>query len=123
MIARVLGELEQQVMNIVWRCDSCSIRDVTLEINKKRKIAYTTVATILQRLFDKKLVDRKYGKYGYWYYPKISQESYIKNLATSFLRRITDSFGDLAITSFVESIESLPKKKRKHLLELLNKEK
>lgn len=121
MKPRTLGELEQQVMNILWKCDGCSIRDIVTEIKKKRKIAYTTVATILQRLFEKKLVNRKAQKQGYWYTTKVSKESYIKNLATSFLRKMTYSFGDVAITSFAESLESLPKKKKKYLLQLLRK--
>ena len=121
MKPQTLGELEQQVMKIVWECNGCSARDIVTEIKKKRKIAYTTVATILQRLFDKELVDRKTQKQGYWYSPRISKESYLKNLAKSFLRKMTYSFGDVAITSFVESLESLPKKKKKYLLQLLIK--
>ena len=121
MNTRVLGELEQQVMNIVWKLNGCSIKKVVIEIKRKKKIAYTTVATILQRLFYKELVNRKVTKQGYWYFPRISRESYIKNLATSFLRKMTYTFGDIAITSFAESLESLPKKKKRFLLELLRK--
>lgn len=121
MEAKHLGELEQQVMNIVWKYKGCSIRNIVSNIQKKRKIAYTTVATILQRLYEKELVDRKQEKHGYWYFAKISKESYIKNLASSFLRKMTHSFGDLAITSFAETLDSLPNKKKKYLLELLRK--
>ncbi|OGK20936.1 hypothetical protein A2866_00265 [Candidatus Roizmanbacteria bacterium RIFCSPHIGHO2_01_FULL_39_8] len=123
METRVLGDLEQQVMNIVWKCNGCSVRDVVIEIKKKKKIAYTTVATILQRLFDKKVVDRKVQKKGYWYFPRISKESYIKTLAKSFLQKMTHSFGDVAIASFAESLESLPKDKKKYLLQLLKNQK
>ncbi|MBI4008808.1 BlaI/MecI/CopY family transcriptional regulator [Candidatus Roizmanbacteria bacterium] len=123
MDSRTLGELEQKIMDIVWRCKGCFTRDIVNEIKKKRKIAYTTVATILQRLFDKKLVNRKVQKQGYWYFPRISKESYIKTLAKSFLQKMTHSFGDVAIASFAESLESLPKDKRKYLLQLLRNQK
>ncbi|OGK13180.1 hypothetical protein A3C98_00630 [Candidatus Roizmanbacteria bacterium RIFCSPHIGHO2_02_FULL_37_15] len=121
MKTRSLGELEQQVMNIVWRSRGCSTREIVDEIRKKRSIAYTTIATILQRLYGKELVDRKIHQQGYWYFPRISKESYIKNLATSFLRKITYSYGDVAITSFAESLDHLPRKKKKYLLQLLKK--
>lgn len=114
-----LGELEKQVMDIVWGCKSCSARDVLLKLEKNRKLAYTTVATVLQRLHDKGLLNRKEDKSGHIYSPKVTRELYTKNVAKSFLKRFINSFGDTAVASFAESIEQLPKEKRKYLLKLL----
>ena len=117
-----LGELEQQIMNILWACKNCSARDILKQLQKKRTLAYTTVATILQRLYDKGLVKRKEATSGYMYSPKLSKESYSKNLAQSFLQKFIDSFGDTAIVSFADSIDKLPKKKRDYFLQILEVE-
>lgn len=114
-----LGELEKQVMDIVWECKSCSARDVLLKLEKNRKLAYTTVATVLQRLHDKGLLNRKEDKSGYIYSPKVTRELYTKNVAKSFLKKFINSFGDTAVASFAESIDQLPKEKRKYFLKLL----
>jgi len=114
-----LGELEKQIMDIVWECRSCSARDVLIKLEKDRKLAYTTVATILQRLHDKGFLTRKEDKSGYVYSPKLSKESYSRNIAQSFLKRFINSFGDIAIASFAESIDKLPAKKREYFLKLL----
>lgn len=114
-----LGILEKQVMNIVWQQKSCSIRDVLKILEPKKKLAYTTVATVLQRLCDKGLLKRKEGKIGYIYSPKLSKESYSKNIARSFLKNFIDSFGDTAIASFADSIDKLPDKKREYFIKLL----
>lgn len=73
-----LGELEQAVMEIVWKDKKCSVRNVLGKLEKDRKIAYTTVATILHRLYKKGLVDKVSANLGFEYKPKLSKEAYTK---------------------------------------------
>lgn len=115
-----LGELEQQIMDIVWECKNCSAREVLTRLEKDKKLAYTTVATILQRLHDKGLLNRKESAAGHIYSPKLTKEKYTKNVAQSFLKNFINSFGDTAIASFADSIDKLPEKKRKYFLEILD---
>lgn len=114
-----LSDLEQEVMNIVWELEECSVRDVLEKINKDRQLAYTTVATIFQRLHEKGLVTRKGEGIAFIYSAKLSKETYSKNLAQSFISKFFNSFGDVGLASFAESIDKLPKKKKEYLLELL----
>lgn len=114
-----LGELEKEVMDLVWELKNCSARDVLTRLAKDKKLAYTTVATILQRLYDKGLLSRKESTHGHIYSPKVSKEKYTKNVAQTFLKKFIDSFGDTAIASFAESVDRLPQDKRKYFLELL----
>src|SRR3989344_7158724 len=114
-----LGELEQQVMDIVWKSKNCTARDVLTKIERDKKLAYTTVATILQRLHDKELLSRKESSTGHIYSPKVSKEKYTKNVAQSFLKNFINSFGDIGIASFADSIDKLPEKKRRYFLEIL----
>lgn len=114
-----LGELEQQIMDIVWERKQCSAREVLTKLEKNKKLAYTTVATILQRLYEKGLVKRTDDNSGYIYSPKLSKESYSRNIAQSFLKKFINSFGDTAIASFAQSVDKLPTKKREYFLKLL----
>ena len=119
MKAASLGELEKQIMDIVWEQKKCSVRNILEKLKTEKQLAYTTVATILNRLFDKKLLNRKEDKSGYIYSPKVSKELYSKNIAQNFLKKFIDSFGDIAIASFADSIDKLPVKKRDYFLRLL----
>lgn len=114
-----LGILEKQVMDIVWEQKKCSARDLLNKLGSEKKLAYTTVATILQRLYEKGLLKRTEDKTGYTYLPKLSKESYSRTIAKSFLKHFIDSYGDTAIASFADSVDKLPDKKRKYFLELL----
>ncbi len=120
MKTATLGELEKQIMDIIWESKHSSARDVLIQIEKDKKLAYTTIGTILQRLFDKGLLLRKEDKSGYIYSPKLSKEKYSKNFARVFLKNFINSFGDTAIASFADSIDSLPSEKRDYFLKLLD---
>ena len=113
------GELEMEVMDILWNSGHGTVNDVLNIIGKNRQIAYTTVATIMQRLFDKGLLTRKQEKSYYVYLPQLSKADYSKKIIKNFLHNITHTFGHGALTSFAESIDSLPKKKKQDLLKLL----
>jgi predicted transcriptional regulator len=51
-----LGNLEREVMDVVWRSDQTTVREVQSEL--PRRVAYTTVMTTLDRLFKKGFVTR-----------------------------------------------------------------
>ena len=116
-----LGKLETQIMEIIWEEENCSVRDVLLKIKGEKKLAYTTIATVLQRLYDKGMLIRKVSKSGHIYAPKISKENYSKGIAKSFLKNFIDSFGDTAVVSFAEGIDKLPSQKRSYFLKLIKK--
>lgn len=113
-----ISELEQEVMEVVWRIKTCSAREVQEHL-ATRELAYTTVATVLQRLLEKGLVQRTKNSGMLVYRPVITKENYLGKTVGGFFHKILATYGESAIASFAESIESLPKAKRSHLLQLL----
>lgn len=121
MKQKALSGLEQQVMNIVWESKQCSVRDVLLELTKKREIAYPTVATILRRLEEKHFIRKNTKEMTFFYIPKITKEQYGKGLASSFIKKFMQSLGNVAMSSFLHGLDELPKERREDLLRLLDK--
>lgn len=120
MEPKELGELGNEIMQIIWKEERSTLKDITLRLRKKRKIAYTTVATILQRLYERGMVKKvKEGK-RHFYTPSFSKETYLSRLIKAFINKTTSTYGDLAISSFVEGLDSLPKSKKDYLLSLLH---
>ncbi|MCL4354278.1 MAG: BlaI/MecI/CopY family transcriptional regulator [Patescibacteria group bacterium] len=119
MKQKTLSDLEQEIMNFIWEQKECSVRDVLNFLNKDRKIAYTTVATIMHRLEKKGFILKREQEKAYIYKVKLNKKVYGKRIAESFIKKFVNSFGDVAISSFVEGIEDLPSDKKKYLLKLL----
>ena len=51
-----LGRLEREVLEVVWRSEKATVRDVLASLT--RVAAYTTIMTTLDRLFKKGLLQR-----------------------------------------------------------------
>ncbi len=62
----------------------------------------------------KKLVIKNTKAMTIAYSPKISKEAYSKGLTLSFLKKQVQSFGDIAMASFVETLDELPTDKREY---------
>jgi predicted transcriptional regulator len=67
-----LGKLERQVLDETWRRGEVSVREVF--VGFEEKIAYTTLMTTLDRLFKKRLLDRRKDGRAFLYSPALSQE-------------------------------------------------
>ncbi len=69
-----LGNLEQQVLNEAWRRGELSVREVYVSFEEK--IAYTTLMTTLDRLFKKKLLERRKDGRAFLYSPAVSRQEF-----------------------------------------------
>lgn len=115
----VEGKLESLVMEIVWSKQKCSPKDVLLVL--KNQYALTTVSTVLERLYEKDLLLKSKVGGKVTFTPKVSQKVYSDSVVKQFMNKIVNSFGDIAVSSFAMGVDQLPEKKRKELVELLNK--
>jgi predicted transcriptional regulator len=57
MLERSLGDLERDVMAIVWAHGETTVREACERLGSS--VAYTTVMTTMDRLFKKRLLDRR----------------------------------------------------------------
>ena len=69
-----LGKLERQVLDETWRRGEVSVRDVFVVFDER--IAYTTLMTTLDRLYKKKLLDRRKDGRAFLYSPALSREEF-----------------------------------------------
>ncbi len=119
MKTKPLSELEQEVMEVVWTLGKCTIRDVVEKTNKTKNLAYTTIATILERLYEKGLVNKDTSAFTVVFVPRQTKEEFSRKMARTLLDRFFGTFGDAALASFAQSIDRLPKEKKEYFLKLL----
>lgn len=119
-IGKVLGELELDVMEIIWQSPTpISVRDVTEDLQKKRQIAYTTVMTIMGRLVEKGILKRKESGKAYIYQPVYSKDRFLTRVSRQIIKNFVASFGEAAVAHFAEEVNRLTPAKRKELKKLL----
>jgi|SRR3989344_4855986 len=117
---KVLGELESEIMEIIWKAnDLISVKVVTEILQKKRKIAYTTVMTIMGRLVDKGLLKITAHSKAYSYQAAYSRDKFLTKATRQIIKDFVSSFGDTAIAHFAEELDKIPPDKKKKLLKIL----
>ena len=80
-MARVLGELETEIMRRLWRRGRpTSVRELVDELRGDREIAYTTVMTVLDNLHKKGWLRRQLDGRAYRYEPVSSGDEYSAEL-------------------------------------------
>ena len=74
---RGFGDLEAVIMDRLWSRDSsATVRDVLEDLSVDRKIAYTTVMTVMDNLFRKGWLTRELDGRAFRYAPIDSREKY-----------------------------------------------
>jgi BlaI family transcriptional regulator, penicillinase repressor len=81
-------DLELEIMQIVWGLGHCTVRDVHEALLEQKKVAYTTVMTVMSILEQKgHLVREKEGR-AYRYRPARSKGKVVSEMVEDFLSRV-----------------------------------
>ncbi|MDI6715964.1 MAG: BlaI/MecI/CopY family transcriptional regulator [Actinomycetota bacterium] len=106
-----LGNLEASVLQIVWRLNKATVKDVFLELYPQRKLAYTTIMTVLRRLSEKGILNQNKKLKTYVYSPKIGQVE----LAQNILESVVNKFEGVSLADIVINLISKGKMSREEL--------
>jgi predicted transcriptional regulator len=71
------GELQIQIMAALRRLGSGTVADVQTALPARRRNAYNTVQTVLNRLAERRLLERERRGAAYVYRPKLSEAEYV----------------------------------------------
>lgn len=110
-------------MEEVWRRRQATVREVLTSLNRgTRKRAYTTVMTIMSRLYRKGLMTRAREGKTDLYKPAMSREEYMDARAEAEVEALVDEFGDVALAHFAEQVEKLNPEQLRALRELAGRD-
>ena len=101
-----LGPLERRVMARLWKAGSQTVGDALNALNgsSDRRLAYTTVMTILVRLHDKGLVTREKDGRNYRYTAAVDEESVEAQLGRRELNRLIERYGAASLAGFAADL-------------------
>jgi predicted transcriptional regulator len=117
-----LGKTELEVLHIIWDLKEASVNDVHERILKKRKVAYTTIMTVMKNLSIKGVLQfRKQGR-TYIYKATKNQDPEIvkKKLLHLTLDKVFNGSASQLIQTLVQS-EDISKKELAEIKDLIDK--
>ena len=91
-----LTPLELDIMKAVWRRSPITVKDVQTAIHDDRPLAYTTVMTVMHRLYLKGFLDRTLRAKAHFYQPKVEftdvRDAVVSGVIRHFFRGSRDEF-------------------------------
>lgn len=111
---RPLGTLESEVLDVLWAADRPLTSAEVLD-RLDDQLAYTTVMTVLTRLWQKGLVDRRKSGRAFAYSAAVSEAGLVADRMHSALASSGDRTGTMS--RFVDSLDSRQREQLRRLLE------
>ena len=99
-----LSPLEKNILKQLWPNKQLIVREIYTVLKRRQKVALTSIAVALDRLYTKKLVDRtiKKGPGGlrYLYFPKKTKEEFERSIVHETVDKLVETFGSTALSYF-----------------------
>lgn len=114
-----LGETEMEVLHHVWDFGEATVKDVQERILEDRKVAYTTIMTVMKNLTEKGYL--KYRKEGvtYVYSPAKEPESVRFNLIKDLVKKVFKGSPAELVQTLVQG-EKLTSQERQELRKMID---
>ncbi|HWI55341.1 MAG TPA: BlaI/MecI/CopY family transcriptional regulator [Desulfobacteria bacterium] len=103
---KVLGDLEAEIMKVVWKLNRVTVRDVYEQLRLEKTLAYTTVMTIMGRLAEKGLLQKASQGNAFVYTPTISEAEFARQVVSEVLDGLMEEFAEPAISHMVDKLGS-----------------
>ena len=98
-----LTDQELEIMKVVWSLGTATVREVYEELLKNRKLAYTTVQTMMGVLEHKGRLKKETADRAYVYRPAQSQKEVVGSMVGDFVKRVFNGSAKPLLVHLVES--------------------
>jgi predicted transcriptional regulator len=93
---------ELEILTVVWVRDSVTVRDVYEALLERRKVAYTTVMTMMKILEQKKYLKKTQADRAYVYRPAQPKRQVIGDMVRDFVNRVFNGSAEPLLVHLVE---------------------
>ena len=116
-LARVLGELEAQVMDVIWELGQATVQDVVDRL--PGDCHYKTIQTVMYRLSEKGMLTRdQLPSRAHLYRAREDRDGFLRRISHDVMEGLVRDFGELAIAQFVDVVDGVDPDRLSELVRL-----
>ena len=105
-VTPIQGELQSQVMATLWRLGSGSVEQVRSGLPPGYRGAYTTVQTVLNRLAERGMLERRREGRGLVYSPHVSEAEYVASSIGQTLAGASNDARQAALAGLIGTLDA-----------------
>jgi BlaI family penicillinase repressor len=98
-------ELELEILKVVWRQGASTVRQVREALAPTRKLAHTSVITVMNIMVDKNYLTRDTDAASHVYKAKVKPGSVKRRMLGDLLRRVFDGSASAMMLNLLETSE------------------
>ncbi|MCA0170416.1 BlaI/MecI/CopY family transcriptional regulator [Bacillus sp. RAR_GA_16] len=102
---RFFGSLEAKILDILWHGPEMSIKDVKKKLDEEKSTNFNTVMTVMNRLVDKGVLEKRVEKRTSMFKPLFSKEEFLQTQSKELTQDLMDEFGPLAVNHMLDALE------------------
>lgn len=105
-VTPIQGELQSQVMATLWRLGSGTVEQVRSGLPPRYRGAYTTVQTVLNRLAERGMLERRREGRGLVYSPLVSEAEYVSSSIGQTLAGASNDARQAALANLIGTLDA-----------------
>ncbi|OKL35587.1 BlaI/MecI/CopY family transcriptional regulator [Domibacillus mangrovi] len=102
---RFFGPLEAKIMDILWSGEERTIKDVQLELEKEKATNFNTVMTVMNRLVEKGLLQKRAEGRTTMFKPVLTREEFINTQSKEMTHELMDEFGSVVVSHMIDALD------------------
>lgn len=106
-LSRFFGPLEAKIMELLWRADELSIKEVQQRLEQEKPVNFNTVMTVMNRLVDKGFLEKRHQGRLSIFRPTQSKEQFIEEQSKKLTENLLDEFGGVVINHMLDSLKDV----------------
>ena len=118
----LLAPQELEIMKLVWERESSTVRDVYEALRRRRKIAYTTVMTMMNILEQKGYLKKRRRDRAYLYRAAHPRKRVIRAMVRDFVDRVFNGSAEPLVVHLVED-RRLSEKELREIARMIKEDK
>lgn len=119
--ASTLTPQELAIMKVVWRLEKATVREVADALNEQRRVAYTTVMTMMRILEEKGYLRKTVAERAHVYRPVKPRHQVVGAMVKDFVDRVFDGASDALLVHLARD-NRLTEKQRQIVKKLIEKD-
>ena len=101
-VKATLTEQELEIMKVIWSLETATVRQVYETLLERRRIAYTTVMTMMNILETKGYLKKRQEERAYVYRPSKPQKQVVRSMVRDFVNRVFNGSAEPLLVHLVE---------------------
>lgn len=107
-LERFFGPLEAKVMDVIWsRLKAVTIKEVNAKISEDKPMSFNTIMTVMNRLVDKGILQKKLQGKSYVYSPVLTKEQFLEEQSKELSYDLVKEFGSRAVAHMIDAMEQV----------------